>query len=429
MKAKITEPEITSAWQSAIKKQLLNPDDSAIIFYDLTFLKERIDEVKKAFPQNSLHTVAIKACPLTNVLKYIKDSGVGLEAASLPEVFLADKTGYSKEKIVFDSPAKTKEEIEYAINLNAHINADSLEELDIIDNALKEKNSSATFGLRINPQVGTGKILITSVAGDYSKFGVPVKEFREQIIEAYLKYNWLTGIHLHVGSQGCSIELFLKGIDVVYELTNEINSLLGERKQDRQINIFDLGGGFPVSYIKDETALSINDYADSIKEKFPLLFTDKFKLITEFGRYYYANTAFAISRIDNIKHQKGITTIVSHLGADFLLRRAYNPGFWHHDFSIINSNGEFKPHNTEETCVIGGPLCFAGDVLAKDILLPSAEVGDYLVIHDIGAYTLSMWSRYNSRQMPKILGYINKGDKFTILKEREQLDKVFQFWS
>jgi len=224
------------------------------------------------------------------------------------------------------------------------------------------------------------------------------------------------------------MELFLKGIEELYQLANAINTLLAERNNERLIKIFDIGGGLPVSYRKEEKSVSISGYAESIKEQFPLLFSNKYKLVTEFGRYYYANTAFAISRIDNIKHQKGIITIVSHLGADFLLRRAYLPEFYHHDISIMSAGGELKSGN-EEKCVIGGPLCFAGDVIAKEILLPKADIGDYLVIHDVGAYTLSMWSRYNSRQMPKILGYNNCGEKFVILKERETLEQVYNFWS
>ena len=44
-------------------------------------------------------------------LKKIKELGVGLEVASLPELYLAEATGFSADKIVFDSPSKTKTEI------------------------------------------------------------------------------------------------------------------------------------------------------------------------------------------------------------------------------------------------------------------------------------------------------------------------------
>ena len=429
MKERIFESDISRVLNKAIKTGMINRDDTSVLFYDLSYLKERFDEVKKYFPVNSIHAAAIKACPVISILNLIKEFGNGVEAASLPEVYLAEKTGYESDKIIFDSPAKTEEEIEYAARLGVHINADSLEELEIIDRIISENKSRSTFGLRINPQVGAGKILITSVADEYSKFGVPVKEFRQQIIDAYLKYERLTGIHLHVGSQGCPIDLILKGVDVIYNLTLEINSLLLKENKERQINIFDLGGGFPVSYKNEETPLSIGDYAAAIKEQFPPLFTEKFKLITEFGRYYFANSSFAISRIDNIKHQKGIDTIVSHLGSDFLLRRVYNPEFWHHEISVASKEGTIKQTEAANKYVIGGPLCFAGDVIAKEIVLPAAEKGDYLVIQDVGAYTFSMWSRYNSRQMPKVLGYYNNGETFVLLKERESLDEIFQFWT
>jgi diaminopimelate decarboxylase len=39
-----------------------------------------------------------------------------------------------------------------------------------------------------------------------------------------------------------------------------------------------------------------------------------------------------------------------------------------------------------------------------------------------------MWSRYNSRQTPRILGYKEDGEQFEILKERETPDEVFKFW-
>jgi diaminopimelate decarboxylase len=429
MKDKTTEEEISVVLNEALKTGLINNDDTSVIFYDLSFIKERIDEVKRLFPAGALHGTAVKANPLTSVLKIIKEYGVNIEAASLPEFYLAEKTGYEGKRIIFDSPAKTEQELEYVIGRGAHINADSLEELELINKILAGKKSQATFGLRINPQAGTGKILLTSVAGEYSKFGVPVKEFRKEIIDSYLKYDWLTGVHLHVGSQGCPLDLLIKGIDAVYNLALEINSLLIEKKKERKINFFDIGGGVPVNYRNEDKHFTMAEYAAAVKNKFPLLFTERFRLITEFGRYYNANSAFAVSRIDNIKKQKEITTIISHLGADFLIRHVYSPEFWHHDISVTNKQGRLKTGSVKNKYIIGGPLCFAGDVVAKEILLPPVEKGDYLILHDVGAYTYSMWSRYNSRQMPKVIGYYNNGEKFIILKERESLQKVFQFWS
>jgi diaminopimelate decarboxylase len=73
-------------------------------------------------------------------------------------------------------------------------------------------------------------------------------------------------------------------------------------------------------------------------------------------------------------------------------------------------------------------LCFGGDFLSKGIDLPVVNETDYILVQDVGAYTFSMWSRYNSRQMPKIIGYKTKPIQFSILKEREDINQVLSFW-
>lgn len=65
------------------------------------------------------------------------------------------------------------------------------------------------MGLRVNPQVGQGAIQATSTATSTSKFGVTLNENREQIIEAVTTNPWLNGLHVHVGSQGCPLQLIV----------------------------------------------------------------------------------------------------------------------------------------------------------------------------------------------------------------------------
>jgi diaminopimelate decarboxylase len=118
-----------------------------------------------------------------------------------------------------------------------------------------------------------------------------------------------------------------------------------------------------------------------------------------------------------------------HVGADLLLRKCYNPEDWHHEIFVVDHNGMIKDGTDKNKYVIAGPLCFAGDVIANGIEMPIIEPGDYIIIQDTGAYTLSMWSRYNSRQIPKVIGYTEEGNDFEIIKERECLDNIFEFWS
>jgi diaminopimelate decarboxylase len=93
------------------------------------------------------------------VLRRCVERGVGLEAASWEEVALAVAAGCEPSRIDYDSPAKTFTEIARALELGAHGNADSLDELDrIIDLRRDYPDSTATVALRVNPVVGGGSI-------------------------------------------------------------------------------------------------------------------------------------------------------------------------------------------------------------------------------------------------------------------------------
>ena len=412
-------------------------EDTALLFYDLSLMSQRIDRIRELFPSDSLHTVAVKANPLTAVLTRIRDLGIGLEVASLPELYLAEKAGFTPGAVVFDSPVKTTAELVYALDLGVHVNADSLQELARLDNLLRKQPSGSkrpsglTIGVRINPQVGTGAIPSTSVAGEYSKFGVPLKDHHDDLVESFLNYPWLTGVHLHVGSQGCPLELLVNGVETVARFVGEVNAILARRGADRKIDIFDIGGGLPVSYHgdKDKHPGQMEQYRDALRQRVPELFSGEFKLITEFGRYVHANAGWTASQVEYVKHGSGKNTAMVHVGADLLLRTCYLPGQWPHEITVRDRLGNLKTGREAKTYTIAGPLCFAGDIIARDIALPEIEPGDYLVVRDTGAYTVSMWSRYNSRQIPKIIGYYGDGEVFEVLRARERLQDIWDFWS
>ena len=431
MLSRISDDKISMVFSRALQEvNLVGESDTALIFYDISYLNERINDLITLFSKTTLHAIPIKANPLVKILKQIAKLGVGLEAATLPELYLAEKSGVSPDRIVFDSPTKTINEIEYALNLGCYINVDSLQELDRIAELIREREfRTNSIGIRINPQVGTGDIASTSVAGEYSKFGVPIKEHRQTLIDKFEKYDWLTGVHLHIGSQGCSVEMLLKGIETILNFVNEVNELLERNNTGRQLATFDIGGGLPVSYHRDKEAVSLSHYVKELRNRFKDLFSDKFRLITEFGRYIHANTGWVASKVEYVKRNSNVNTAMIHVGADLFLRKSYRPEDWHHEVFVVDRSGKIKGGTDKNKYVIAGPLCFAGDMIAKEIQLPVVEQGDYIIIQDTGAYTLSMWSRYNSRQIPKVIGYIEDGNEFEIIRDRESLDKIIEFWS
>ncbi len=431
MRVRLTQPEIVETLQRALGPAgIIGIEDTAAIFYDLDYLEERAADLRGRFPESALHAAAVKANPVLRVLEVLRRAGLGAEAASLPEIHLALAAGFDPQNIIFDSPAKTEEELEFAITNGIHVNADSLEELDQIESLLGSTPPEGTIGLRINPQIGEGRNRSTSTAGEYSKFGVPLKQFRTQIIERYRRHLWLSGVHVHIGSQTIAMEQLLDGIDRIVGLVQEIENEI----EPGRITIFDLGGGLPVSYHDDDVKHEMGGYSEALRHRFPELFSAKYKLITEFGRYLHSPAGWSLSRVQSVKRDfavfdKRVNTAMIHLGADMFLRKCYNPDKWDHELFVTDSEGRPKTGRDVNPYKVAGPLCFSGDIIAENLPLPMVEAGDYVVVRDTGAYTLSMWSRYNSRQIPVVLGYRENGRQFEILRKRETVESVVQFWS
>lgn len=417
--------KISKAISDCLHTGMLNPEiDTSAIFYDVDHLKKKSELLKKAFPSSSLHTSAVKANPLVGVLKKVKQLGLGAEVASQGELNTALKAGFSFHELVQDSPVKTRSELAFALKNHIHINADSFAELERIAQLKQSIPSKSKVGLRINPQVGYGKILSTSLAGEYSKFGVPLKTYRSEIIDYFSNYDWLTGIHMHIGSQGCTMEMLLDGIESGLKLIKEINQRI--INLGRKLDFIDIGGGLPVSYHHHTSPPDILEYGKQIQDLLSSYNLEDLQIITEFGRFLHANSGFIITKVEYVKHYEESNTLMVHSGADILLRECLIPENWYHEISLLDSNGKPKESKEKVKYHIGGPLCFASDIIARNVELPKAEEGDILIIHDTGGYTFGMWSKYVSRAFPKVIGI--EDTKYMILRNRDHVEDIIKFW-
>jgi diaminopimelate decarboxylase len=416
---RISPEEIASVVRRALAAGHLGPEAPAFIAHDLGRLSARLEHLKARFPPDTLHAVAIKANPLVEVLRALVDGGAGLEAASRGEVALALAAGCPPERIVYDSPAKSEADLEAALRLGIHVNADNEEELRRIASLRERIPSTGTLGIRVNPMVGEGRIALTSVSGRASRFGIPCDP---DALHALLNsYPWLTALHIHVGSQGCALELLVSAVRKLHELMKSLNHRLGRE----QLRVLDIGGGLPATYSDAAPAPEVEDYVVALRAEVPGLFDGPVRLVTEFGRSLQVGCGWAVSRVEYVKTLPESRVAVVHLGADFMLRTAYHPKDWVHEFAVLDRDGRPK-EGARSPWTVAGPLCFAGDVIGRDVPLPEVEPGDLLVIRDSGGYTLSMWSRYCSREMPAVLGY--SADSLRVLREREAPEDLVAFW-
>jgi len=421
--ARIPATEYQQVYNWAREKGLIDAEDTAVYFYSLDQLDSRLTHLRQVFPERVKHAIAIKTNPLVGLLEYLQQKGFGLEAASVEEVHLALAAGCPTTDIIFDSPVKRKAEIDFCESECPRLilNANCLEELPRL-----ATRKNLRLGLRINPLIDTGAPEVFDVSQKASKFGVPISR-RQEIIQAFLDYPDLEGLHMHIGSQISKMDATAKAVRQLYELGKDIQTARQQNKIETVLTYMDIGGGFPATYEPDTPQTGMDTLVSYIQEYCPEVFT-KYEVFTEFGRFVHAHNGWVVSDVEYVTAYQEQPIAMVHAGADMFVREIYQPGSPRHTMSVLDANGRLK--TTEAQPVnIAGPLCFAGDFLDKDKLLANIEAGDKLVIADAGANAIGMWSRHCSRACPKVITYSLQRENIQIIKARETIQDILRFWT
>jgi diaminopimelate decarboxylase len=387
----------------------LDTDDTAVLFQSWNQLDRYLIHLREAFSgYNALHAIAIKTNPHPDVLRFIVSKGFGLEAASMEEVELGIKAGIKPDKLVFDSPVKTRAEIRECHERfpGIHLNANSLDEL-------KRMPVSPNFnlGIRINPMVETGAPELYHVSHDESKFGEPISN-REAIIRACLNYS-ITQLHIHSGSALENLEIAVKAIASIVELAKEINSQLAANDKVHRIKRIDIGGGLKPELLSQHSS-QMNSYTSLLTQLVPDL--AEFQVITEFGQWCHFYCGYALSKVEYVLKRGNKQVAFVHLGADFLMRDAYVKPRGLGLVSMDSKGNQLVDHFLPTD--IAGPLCFAGDYLVKNVQLPVLEEDNLMLLLGTGSNAFGLWSRHCSRAIPKVIGVDYTHKQFSTLSER-----------
>jgi diaminopimelate decarboxylase len=398
-------------WALGAIESLVTDEDTAVLFVSWNALDANLRALKDAWAHpKATHAVAIKTQPHPSVLEHMVAKGFGLEAASWEEVELALAAGCPPERLVFDSPVKTRREIELCARTGPGmlVNANSLLELP----RLAPYADRIRIGLRLNPMVATDSPDLFDVSRDDSKFGEPISR-RGEILSAVLEYP-ITALHVHPGSSMTSIDAAVESVQRVVDLAEQSNRQLQASGLERRIRTIDIGGGLAPDNPSGAGESLMTAYVQGLRERAPQLWTD-FDVVTEFGQWVHHHTGYAISDIEYVLNRTDRQIAFVHLGADFLLRDAYvQPrGInW-----IPTRNGRIIDGETLPTG-IAGPLCFAGDYLEREIDMPRLHEGDRLVMLGTGSNALGLWSRHTSRAVPPVVGVDYAEQRVEVLTPR-----------
>ncbi len=329
---------------------------------------------------------AVKANSNQAIIELLKLLGAGVDVVSIGELKRALIAGVDPKKIIFEGVGKSDKDIIFAIEKNIRlINIESINELMLIDSIAKTMNKKVNVGVRINPNIDGKTIDKISTGKKTDKFGISIDNF-EDIIDSLKKTNNLNlvGISCHVGSQIHNLDVFEKIFKIMKTTTNKFI------EAGFNIENLDLGGGLAVQYLDTDPIIEL----DKLKKIFDLHFKNvKYKISFEPGRYLVANAGCIITNIVAVKNNGGINYLITDAGMNTIVRPALYNAIHRIDAIDVSSNMQIEYS-------IAGPICESSDILVKSITLPKQTIGNYLVIHDTGAYGHVMASDYNSRGLP-----------------------------
>ncbi len=372
--------------------------------YHAEKIKEQYEKLTHAFKNtDTVFFYACKALTNVNILKYIKSIGANVDCSSINEVKLALHAGFPPQRILYTSNGIAFDEIEEAKDLGVIINIDSLSNLEKFG---KKFGHTYPVGIRLRPNIMAGGNLKISTGHDKSKFGIPVEQLKEILLVVEQNNLQISDLHIHTGSEIKDVEVFVKGIEVLFDIIPHFPEL----------KFIDLGGGFKVPYDEGDSETDMDLLAERVQDLFanhPNSKNRKLQVWFEPGKFLVSESGYFITRVNVLKQTPAAEFVSIDSGFNHLIRPMFYDAF-HRIENISNKNGSKKIYS------VVGNICET-DTFAWDRELNEVREGDYLVFYNAGAYGFEMSSNFNSRYKPAEV-LVKDSEAFLIRKRDEFKD-------
>ncbi|CAO2813466.1 unnamed protein product [Amaranthus hypochondriacus] len=332
---------------------------------------------------------AIKANNNLKILEHLRKLGCGAVLVSGNELRLALAAGFDPTKCIFNGNGKILEDLTLAAESGVFVNIDSEFDLDNIVSAARIAGKRVNVLLRINPDVDPQVHPYVATGNKNSKFGIRNEKLQWFLdaVKAHPNELKLVGAHCHLGSTITKVDIFRDAAGLMVDYIDQI------RDQGFEISYLNIGGGLGIDYYHTGAVLPTpRDLIDTVRE---LVLSRDLNLIIEPGRSLIANTCCLINRVTGVKTNGTKNFIVIDGSMAELIRPSLYDAYQHIELvSPAPSDAELS------TFDVVGPVCESADFLGKERELPTPQRGAGLVVHDAGAYCMSMASTYNLKMRP-----------------------------
>lgn len=353
---------------------------------------------------------------LNAVCNVFHQEGSWAEVVSGFEYRKAIGNGVPGNKIIFNGPEKTADELRLAITNDSLIHIDHFEELYTLIEIAEELNKKPRVAIRVN--MDTGIYPMWDRFGFNYDNGTAFSTIEKIVSSGKLQ---LIGLHCHIGTFMLATSAYAiaakKLCQLAFECKNKLNV---------SIQYLDMGGGFPSantlkgSYLPgSDTVPSVDEFAEAITStvlNFGFKADELPLLIMESGRVLIDEAGYLLgSVIANKRLSDGRRATIMDFGVNLLFT-----SFWYEH--KISPAQDFT-HHTEDM-VLYGPLCMNIDVVRETVNLPLLNRGDYVVVHKVGAYNMTQWMQF-IQMRPNVVLIDEKGTPH-LIRHEETLEYIAQ---
>jgi len=363
-------------------KQLTQTNGSPLYVYDYDKLKERTEQLKKlTLPFGLTARYAVKANPHPDIIRLFTTEGLHFDASSSYEAEMLLRLGIAGEKISLSSqqPAHNLSDL---VDAKVQFVATSLHQLRLFTELA---SSGARVALRVNTGIGSGHNNRTTTAGVAASFGIWHEYLDEALALASAGGVIVDRLHTHGGS-GADPESWERTIDASLAIAAQMPN----------VTTLDMGGGYKIKRADSEHEADMPAIISMFAERLEHFYKQtnrKLRLEIEPGTWLVAHAGILITEVVDIVDTgaDGYTFLRINTGMnDFLRPTLYGA---QHSIRVLNNSTDQADY------VVVGHNCESGDILTTapgnpEILqprqLPKVNIGDLLVIEDVGAYAASL---------------------------------------
>lgn len=429
-------------WSSSVKtgselsiagitaKQLAKEFGTPTFFIDEADFRARAlawnDALKEAFGDKA-GTVyyASKAFSCTEVARWIKDLGIGIDVSTGGEMAVALAGGIDPKKIEVHGNNKSIAEIEKAISVGVEtIVIDSMYEIDRVATAAAKAGKVQRVLLRLTPGIEAHTHESIATAHEDVKFGFSIASGAawSAITAVHTKSSLeLRGFHAHIGSQ-------IFGFESFEILAERFVTFLAKYRDEfkKELPELDLGGGYGIAYVEGDVTVVPRDamqaLANAVKKHCAAFELEVPTVSIEPGRAIVGPTMFTLYEVGTVKDvtlENG--THRRYISVDGGMSDNIRPSLYGAEYTTILANRTSSAAHTSSRLV--GKHCETGDIIIREIDLPEDIVpGDLLAVPATGAYGRSMASNYNHVPRPSVVAV--KDGKARVIVRRESIEDL-----